>query len=170
MRRFWIILAVVVTTAFLLVPTHVRQDLGWVDSVSGSQKSQTVWRFGASSTPVVSESLLATRYRELGLRWEPDWKNVRGTYADLFGRRVGSAHDWPAPEIYTFATSPGLQRSYLAASSDDEVREFFRVMSGGTGEQQKAAVEAACDRALGDDVATRPGAPRGGGLTGAAGG
>ncbi len=99
MKRFWIILAVVVAAACLLVPAHVRQDLGWIDSVSGSRKSQTVWRFGAAPTPVVSESLLAERYRELGLRWEPDWKNVRGTYVDLFGRRdrcTGSARLDPA--------------------------------------------------------------------------
>ena len=158
MKRFWIILAVVVIVALLFIPgTHVRQDLGWIDSISGSQKSQTVWRSGAESTPVVSESLLAARYRKLGLQWEPDWKNVKGTYLDIFGRNVGHAHGWPAPEIYSFALSPDLQQSYLAASSDQEVREFFRVMSSATEDEKKAAVEAACNKALGEYAATRPG-------------
>ncbi len=156
MRRFWIILAVVVLAAFLLIPTNVRQDLGWIDSISGSQKSQTVWRFGAASTPIVSESLLAARYRKLGLKWEPDWKNVKGTYIDVFGRHVGSGHG-SAPEIYSFALSPDLQQSYLAPSSDDDVREFLRVLSSGTEEEKKAAVEAACNKALGEYAATRPG-------------
>ena len=156
MRRLWIIVAVVVVAAFF-IPTNVRQDLGWIDSISGSQKSQTVWRFGKTSTPVLSESLLAARYRKLGLQWEPDWKNVRGTYIDVFGRSVGHSHGWPAPEIYSFATSADLQRSYLAASSDDDVRELFRVMSSGTEQEKKAAVEAACNKALGEPTDARPG-------------
>ena len=50
-----------------------------------------------------------------------------------------------------------LQQSYLAASSDDDVRAFFGIMSGGTDGEKKAAVEAACDKALGELAATRPG-------------
>ncbi len=158
MKSFWIILAVIVVAGFLFIPTrvHVRQDLGWIDSIGGSQKRQTVWGSGAESAPVVSESLLAARYRKLGLQWEPDWENVKGTYVDLFGRHVGSAHG-SAPEIYSFALSPDLQQSYLAASSDDEVRELFRVMSSGTEAEKKSAVEAACNKALGEYAATRPG-------------
>jgi hypothetical protein len=75
----------------------------------------------------------------------------------VFGRNVGHAHGWPAPEIYDLALSPDLQQSYLAASSDTEVRDFFRVMSSGTDEEKKAAVEAACNKALGEYAATRPG-------------
>jgi hypothetical protein len=157
MKRLWIILAVLVIVTVLFIPATVRQDLGWIDSISGSQKRQTVWRFGAASMPVMSESLLAARFRKIGLQWEPDWENVRGTYVDIFGRNVGHEHVWPAPEIYTLAVSPGLQRSYLVASSDDDIREFFRIMSSGTEDEKKAAVEAACDRALGEYAATQPG-------------
>lgn len=163
MRRLWIILAVVVVVvvvgAVLLIPTpmYVRQELGWIDSISGSRKAQTAWRWGATSTPIVSESVLATRYRELGLQWEPDWKHVKGTYIDIFGGHVGTSHGWPAPEIYSMALSPDLQRGYLAASSDADVRAFFHVMSSGTREEQRAAVEAACDQALGGDAARGPG-------------
>ena len=159
MKRLWIILAVIVVLAALLIPTpiYVRQDLGWIDSISGSQKSQTVWRLGSSSSPIVSDSLLAERYRKLGLQWEPDWKNIKGTYVNAFGRHVGSAHGWPAPEIYNLALSPDLQQSYLSASSDDEVREFFRIMSSGSEPERKIAVEAACNKALGEYATTRPG-------------
>ncbi len=146
-RRFWLIVAAIALCATLLVPwpTGVRQDLGWIDSISGSRKSQTVWRLGRSSSPVVSESLLAARYRKLGLQWEPDWRNVKGTYVDIFGRSVGSAHG-SAPEIYSFNSD--LQEWFLAASSDDEVRVFFRVISSGSDAEQKAAVEAAGEKAL----------------------
>ena len=82
MKRVWPIVAAVIVPAFLFIPTaiYVRQDLGWIDAISGSQKSQTVSRFGVSSTPVVTESLLAARCRKLGLKWEPAWRNVRSTY------------------------------------------------------------------------------------------
>jgi hypothetical protein len=155
MRHTWIILLVVIVAALLLSSTHVRQNLGWMDSISGTQKSQTVWRFGVASAPAVSESPLAARYRKLGLTWQPDWRNVKGTYVSLFGRHIGSGHG-PAPMIYPLA-SADVQQSYLAASSDDDIREFFRVMSSGTEQEQKAAVEAACDKALGESAATRPG-------------
>ena len=148
MRRFPLILTVVVVTGLLLASSRVRQDRGWIDSISGSQKRQTVWRFGMASAPVVLESPLAARYRKLGLQWEPDWKNVKGTYFDLFGRNKGSAHGWPAPEIYSFALNPDLQHLYLDASSDGDVQEFFRTMSTGTEEEKKAAVEVAFNTAL----------------------
>lgn len=60
----------------VLLTTPVRQDLGWIDSVSGSRKSQVAWLRGWSTTPVVTESPLAARFRQLGLTWEPDWRKV----------------------------------------------------------------------------------------------
>ena len=154
MRRTLYILAAVAALAALLLGTSVRQELGWVDRVSGSRKSQTAWRFGWSSSPVVTESPLAARYRQLGLRWQPDWRNVHGTYHDAFGRSVGHAHG-SAPAIYHLAMDPALQAAFLAGSSDGEVRAFFRVMSDGTEAEQEAAVEAAYEKALGDDANAR---------------
>jgi hypothetical protein len=54
-----------------------------------------------------------------------------------------------APEIYTLDAD--LQRSFLKAASDEEVRGFFRVMSGGGGAEKKAAVAGACEKGLGAD-------------------
>ena len=148
MRRAWpILVAALALAAVLLLGTAVRQDLGWVDAVSGSRKAQTAWRFGWSAGPVVSDSPLAARYRRLGLRWEPDWRNVQGTYVDAFGRSVGHAHG-QAPPVYTLALDLPLQESFLRASSDEEVRTFFRTLTSGTEVEQKAAVEAACEKAL----------------------
>lgn len=155
MKRLWIILSFVVVAVGLLIPARIRQDRGWIDSISGSQMSQTVWVFGAKSTPVLSELLLAARYRKLGLQWNPDWKSVRGTSINVLGRAVGSAHGL-APEIYSLAVHPDLQQSYLAAASDEEVCEFFRIMSSGTEQEKKAAVAAAQDRVLGKAGTTQP--------------
>jgi hypothetical protein len=97
------------------------------------------------SPAVVSESPLAKKYRELGLKWEPDWKRVRGTEVNVFGRSVGHEHG-AAPEIYPL--NADLQRLFLKAASDDEVRAFFRVMSGGSEAEKKGA----CEKGLGGNV------------------
>lgn len=141
-RLGWAILIVV---AFGFVPEiFIRQELGWIDSVSGSRKEQTVWRFGWSTNPVVIVSPLETRFRELGLRWQPNWCNVKGTYKNVFGANRGSGHG-PAPEVYYLAFHPEVQQAFIQASTDDELRAFFRVMSTGTEAEQRSAVEAVFD-------------------------
>ena len=155
MRTVCLIVVALVTLMFLLSPTHVRQDLASIDAIGGSRKTQTVWRFGFATKPAVIDSQLATRLRALGLRWEPDWRNIKGTYVGLTGRSVGSAHG-SAPANYTLAVSPDLQRLYLAKASDDQLREFFRVMTAGTEREQRDAVDAACELALTGPSTTRP--------------
>lgn len=146
-KRPWPVIAAAALLALLFVPgARVGQDLGWIDSISGSRKTQTIWRVGASSLPMVSDSPLAVRYRKLGLKWEADWKNVKGTYINIFGGGLGSAHGWPAPEIYSFPRE--LQQYYLAAASDDDIRTFFHVMLHGTEAEKKAMLEAAGEKAM----------------------
>jgi len=146
MWRWWIIVAVAVVAGLLLGSVGVRQELRWVDGVSGSRKERRVWRFVTPSPAVVTESPLAKKYRELGLTWEPNWRQVRGAEVDVFGRGV-SSEGGAAPEIYTLDADD--QRWYLKAASDDEVRAFFRVMTGGSEAEKKAAVEGACEKGLG---------------------
>jgi hypothetical protein len=126
---------------------HIRQDLGWIDSISGSHQTQSTWRFGWSSPARVTDSPLAIRYREMGLQWQPNWCNVKGTYVNIFGRKIGSGHG-RAPAIYFLAVHPDLQQAYINQSSDDEVRELFHILSSGTEAEQDAACEAATNRAL----------------------
>ncbi|MGH7179681.1 MAG: hypothetical protein ACREJC_20060 [Tepidisphaeraceae bacterium] len=156
MKKFRYIVAALALLAVILVPSRVRQDLGWIDAVSGSRKTQTVWRFGLSSKPVIVESPLAARFKTLDLKWEPAWRNVQGTHRNIFGRSVGSEHG-VAPVIYDLAWNPDLQRTFLAASSDDDVRAFFGLMTSGTEAEQKLAVREACDKALRPYASARPG-------------
>ena len=139
--------ALLLTSILLPGPMYVRQDLGWIDAVSGSRMDQTQWRVGPTTAPLVTPSRLEKRFRELGLTWTPDWRNVKGTYRDAWGRSVGHGHG-AAPAIYTLAHHDDLQRGLIAASTDKELRELFRVLSGGTEAEQRAAVDAACDKAL----------------------
>lgn len=147
MRRLHYIIAAIVLVIAILLPLPIKQNLAWIDSISGMRKSQTVWRPGWSSSPAIVDSPLAMRYRRLGLTWEPQWCNVVGTHVNVLGRRVGTEHG-PAPEIYSLALHPRLQEAFLAASNDDEVRAFFNVMCSGSAADQGAAVEAACAKGM----------------------
>lgn len=145
--RRWVIRGILIPAAVLLLalslPTFwVRQETGWVDAISGSRKYQTDWRLGWSTTPGITDSALALRYRKLGLQWNPDWRCVQGTYVNLFGRHIGWAHG-TAPPILAFGV---VDQLYAGSASDEEVRGFFRVMTAGTDAEQKAEVEEAADR------------------------
>lgn len=155
MKKVLIIFAVLTVAAVIFIPisSNYRRDLGWVDSISGSRKSQTVWQSGKETTPVIVDSPLAEKYRELGLIWQPDWKNIRGTSYDVFGRVTGHGHG-SAPEIYPLEF--GLQKLFIAASSDDEIRIFFRIMSSDSETDRKAAVDCACQKALEHSSGTQP--------------
>lgn len=144
----FIVVGIIISVVVLVfAPMHIRQELGWIDAISGSQKSQTLWRIGGASQPIVLDSLLGHRLKELGLTWEPDWRNTKGTYIDAFGRSVGSGHG-AAPEIYTLALNTELQRAYLDNATDSDIRELFRVMSSGTTTEKEAKLETICSRAL----------------------
>jgi hypothetical protein len=140
----------VVTLVVLAVMTSsvwMRQECTWVDAVSGSTRRQTLWRPGFASEPVVTVSPLETRFGELGLVWTHDWRQVRGNYQTLWGGNTGSAHG-PAPLIYDLAASPNLQEALIASSSDEELRELFRVLTEGTRDKQEIVIAAACRKAL----------------------
>ena len=130
----------------MLVPTRadVRTNHDWVDAISGSRKQQKTWSFGYASPAVVTESPLAKRYRELGLRWEPEWRGLCARHFSLFGTYVGVSCG-RAPPMHGMSF-PGVQEWYLQTASDDEVRELFRVMNTGSEEEHKAAVTAACEK------------------------
>jgi hypothetical protein len=150
-RRFsrrWVGAGVVVAIliAFQLMQDNfVRQEFGWIDTVSGSKKSQTITRLGATLPPVIAVSPLETKFHDLGLVWQPDWRNVRSSAIPLFGRSHSLGHG-RAPAILTLAGLPDIQRYFIDHSSDDEIREFFRVMTSGTEAEQDAAIDVLCNK------------------------
>jgi hypothetical protein len=91
----------------------------------------------------------------MGLTWQPDWRKVAGTYRGLLGQRMGSSGHGSAPPIYFLATHHEGQRSLITVSSDEELRELFRVLTSGTEAEQAAALDAAFDRVL-NTPSTRP--------------
>src|SRR4051812_39661332 len=87
--------AVVLVAAALTTP--VREDLGWMDALSGTYQTQTVWLSRYPTTPVVTPSPIELRLRKIGVTWRPDWRNVKGTSRDLLGRRLGREHGSAPP-------------------------------------------------------------------------
>jgi hypothetical protein len=122
----------------------VKQVEGRMDAVTGSVTRQTVWLFGVKSAPRVEVSPLETRLRSRGISWTPSWQFLHNTHRTVFG--VATCYECgSAPAISQLCPVLGL---FASASSDAELREFVRVMESGTDAQQKAAVDAAADKAL----------------------
>jgi hypothetical protein len=143
-----------VVLLILAVPTvPIRQVESRMDAVTGSMTWRTVWLFGVTSGPRVDVSPLETRLKTSGITWTPSWQFLHNTHRTVFGNATcyecGSA-----PPIYQL--HPVL-KEFAAASTDDELREFVRVMQTGTDAAQKAAVDAACEKGLQALSAARPG-------------
>ena len=144
LARWWVlagvVVAVLVTTQFIN-EVLVRSEFGWIDSVSGSRKSQTITRWGSVLPPVIAVSPLARKFSNLGLVWQPDWRNVRSSAIPLIGRSYSLGHG-SAPTIYDLSFHNEVQQYFIDHSSDEEIRAFFSVMITGTDLQQKVAIEA----------------------------
>ena len=147
MGTFWKVAGVLAALFFVAALFVQREKCAWIDAISGSQKEQVNWPLAITTSRRASESQIAARYRALGLRWEADWRLVEGTSTNLLGVVFARGHA-PTPEIYSLATTEQLQRAFLSAATDDEVRAFFNAMASGSSAEMKAAAEAAEAKAL----------------------
>jgi hypothetical protein len=134
--------------AVALVP--VREQTFWVDAVTGTTKVRVTWIGRFEAVPVVTPSPLDARLRRAGVAWEPVWRNTAGSDASFLGLLLGlrgRLGHGQAPPIYPFRGD--MQEAYLSAASDAEVRALADVLRGEDEAAQRAAVDAAVDRALG---------------------
>jgi hypothetical protein len=123
----------------------VKRVEGHMDAVTGSVTRQTVWLLGVRSAPRVEVSPLETRLRNSGISWTPSWRFLHNTHCTVFG--VATCYECgSAPAIGQLRPALGL---FVSASTDAELRDFVHVMESGTDAEQKAAVEAAADKAFG---------------------
>lgn len=134
------LLALLVGLAFLS-GTTVRDVRTRIDTVTGSVKQNTAWRFqdirgaGTNSGDV---SPLERRLVERGIEWKTHYQHFGTTYFNIWGRPIGYGCT-VAPAIYG---ARWLDEEALRSWSDDELRAFVDVMQTATEAQQKAAVEA----------------------------
>jgi hypothetical protein len=138
--------------ASVLVPTNVtvRQVESSMDAVTGSMTWKTTWIFGIRSVPRVDVSPLERRLVRMGAQWTPAPTGVHIKYLGLFGTPLGYACG-TAPKIYDLGS---LQQDFVASSTDEEILAFVHMMEAGNEAEQRAAVEAAGEKAL-EKLATR---------------
>lgn len=140
-----LVAGVVLLLAMLVLPSMIiRQVESRVDPVTGSMSWNTVWLFGFTSGPRIDVSPLEVRLRNSGVQWTPSWKTLHNTHRNIFGSAICYECS-SAPPIYDLRP---MLKEFAAASTDDELREWVRVMQFGTREEQAAAVDAAAEKAL----------------------
>ncbi len=130
----------------------MQQERSWIDAVSGSMKRETVSAFGRSSGEIVKPSPLEQRLSQDGISWTPDWRFLHNVRRTAFGRAAGYECG-SAPPIYQIRP---LLAAFARASSNEQLRDFVKVMQSGSEIEQKTAVDAAGEVGL-QAMAARPG-------------
>lgn len=145
-RWRWLLrtLIILIVTLLLTIAAEsitYRIDSTYVDTVTGSMSSRTTWLHGLYSNSQTTVSPLETRLRTSGIPWAPQWRLLSEHYVTLLTRARACNTD--AHHIHG-----NFLPNFVAASSDDELHEFIRIMESGTNAEQRAAVEAAMEKAL----------------------
>ena len=149
-RRRWARWSVGISLLVLIVTLLIPLPVWWV-TTSVNPTTGTVVR--QTRTRVVTiPSPLETRLAAAGIPWTANPRFLSETSYDIFGRQLGRACAI-APPIYQLRP---VLKEFAAASTDDELRAFVRVMESGTDAEQRAAVDAACEKALAAVGAKQP--------------
>jgi hypothetical protein len=114
----------------------------WMDAVTGSRSVRTIGPLGIPLGTRVEVSALEKRLKRMGVAWVADWRFLSEEQASLLGASRGCGN---APEIYPLTSE---MKAFVEAATDQEIREFVRVMQAGTPAEQRAAVRAAEEKGL----------------------
>jgi hypothetical protein len=139
-------LAVVVAVGsgyFVLAFVTVGEWVLRVDAVTGTTTARTTWPLRISSGDVVNVSPLEERLKALGVAWTPDWRFMSANGRTILGGVTYRACSG-APPIHEIRS---VLKEFAEGLTDAELREFVRVMQHGTEAEQRAAVEAAGEKA-----------------------
>jgi len=120
---------------------------GWMDAVTGSSTQERVWLFGLTTGPRKTESILERRLTERGIPWSPRWTFLHRTLCSLL---MKSYQCGDAPPIYSLNSFLELDPTF--PWTDDELREFVRVMQSGSDEEQERAVQAVIERVIAEPL------------------
>lgn len=146
-RTLWrqaVVIGLVVLVVAAMPGVTVRKVESRIDEVTGSMSWENVWIFGITSGPRITPSSLETRLKQSGISWTPRWHTLHNTHRNIFGSAL--RYDCSsAPPIFEIRL---VLREFATTCTDDDLREFVRVMQSGTESEQKAAVDAANEKAL----------------------
>jgi hypothetical protein len=122
----------------------VRQTRTRIDAVTGTVETQTTWLCGVTFGPTVDSSPLELRLRTSNIPWTRDWRVLGHAHRTVYGnatmRGCGSA-----PPIIQIRSVLG---QFANAATDDQLREFVRVMQSGAEPARTAAINAAGEVAM----------------------
>ncbi len=132
----WLKVLVLGTCLLLLGLLPYQSDLGWIDPVTGSMKSQTRIFLVPVSTVVELSAIEEWIVRCEG-RHSRRWQFLHDTSSALL---YGCAHGCGrAPEIYPLHAGESNE-AFVRKSSDEEIAEFVCVMRSGTSIEKERAV------------------------------
>lgn len=139
------VLAVVAFIALAGSTVTFSETSSRVDSVTGSMMSKTVWPLGITFRSPVHPTPLAVQLTKRGIPWTPNWQPMGGVGCTLFGRVnwLGCGGSTPTRDF------TAVLAQFAAIATDAELRDFVRDMQSGVKTQEKAAVDAACERVIG---------------------
>ena len=143
----WVGIAAVILVVgyILLCPLlMVRETTTWVCTVSGALKRQTVWFGSISSRPNIEQTALSTWIERNEGAIEYQWKYFGSLRTDPF-RWTKAYGSGSAPPIYRMRR---LLADFVRLSTEDELRDFVRIMRTGTEPDKKSLVREAADRTL----------------------
>lgn len=133
------ILAIVaVIGLFELLGLGPRLDLGWIDPVTGSMKSQTRW-FGFATSSLINKSALEEWVIRHEGGHENQWSPLYNTSKTAFGRPFCFECNL-SPPIHALHAG-ALNDEFVRNSTDRELSQFLEIMRNGTAEEQRRAVE-----------------------------
>ena len=147
-----VFLAIVVALLLLATLVPYRNDLGWIDPVTGSARFQTR-RFLVPTSTIVHRSAIEDWIVRREGRYEANWKPIFDTSSKLLGRC--RACGMP-PESYEVGL---FDKTFVRDSSDAEISKFVQIMRHGTKSERRNAVDALGEKVLktrGPIAGTRP--------------
>ena len=119
----------------------------WIDPVTGSRKSQVIYKYWPDSSPRVERSAIARWLDANEGPYQPQWHRYSANGANLFGQtvvfRCGNA-----TEAYSLASLPEAVEAYVRTADDLDIASFVATMRGGDEEQREAAVRVLIDRGV----------------------
>lgn len=145
----WIVVGLVFLVVSLCVP--VKQNMTWIDPVTGSWKHQSGLTLSSDMKPLltttaaIEPSPLAMWLVRREGRVQYNWHSLNTTWKTLWGTVTGLGCS-RAPPIYSLRGD--LLEYFVKSSSDDDLRCFVDVMRHGTEAEQRAAIESAGRKAI----------------------
>jgi hypothetical protein len=128
-----------------MIKPSPRHELGWIDPITGSMKSQTQW-FGFTTSTLIEQSAVEKWIIHHEGHYTNNWSFLHDTAMTPSGRPTGHSCG-RLTEIY-FLHAGSANDHFVLNASDEEIGTFVQVMRTGTSLEKEKAALAAAEKAL----------------------